>query len=479
MLVYPSVYEGYGLPPLEAMAAGVPVVSCDAGSLPEVLAGAAVLVGPGEPGLLAEAVVRVLTDVAHRDELIAAGFRASCRATVVEDARGRARPPVPGRRRVSAPLRVGITVEHLRRRVPGGIGTYIRGLQRGLAQLDGLPDRAQAVVDTPSFCDGYRPVVGARVAPVVVPVDALTPARITTALWDLGIGLGVPGSGGRRVDVLHATTLCVPRHRAVTVFIHDLAWRSVPETFSARGRRWHEAALGRALARADAVIVPSPQVADDLMRHGVDASAITVIGEGADHLPVRTRSGGGGFVLTVSTVEPRKNLERLISAHMKADTGLELRIVGADGWGDVERSAHSGVSWLGRVDDARLADLFAEADAFAYVPLHEGYGLPPVEAMRAGVPTLVSDVVPSCVGAPVERCDPLDIASIADGLRRVTGAEGSALGPEGVVFAADRTWAAAAQRHVEVWRDLVDGSGSARQRRLVAGHQRGRPGRSR
>lgn len=354
-------------------------------------------------------------------------------------------------------LRVGITVEHLRRRVPGGIGTYIRGLQGGLVQLGDSHLLAQGVVDNPhraTVIDHSSVGVGAL---EVVPVDARTPARITTALWDCGVGIGVPGRRRGRLDVLHATTLCVPRHDTVTVFIHDLAWRAVPETFTDRGRRWHEAALARALRRSSAVIVPSTPVADELVRDGVSAVDITVIGEGADHLPLRPRAGGGGFVLTVSTVEPRKNLERLIRAHMKADTGLELRIVGADGWGDVQRSAHPGVTWLGRVDDARLADLLAEADAFAYVPLHEGYGLPPVEAMRAGVPTLVSDVVPSCVDAPVVRCDPLDVASIADGLRRVTGAEGSALGPEGAAFAAELTWVAAAQSHVEVWRDLVHG----------------------
>jgi glycosyltransferase involved in cell wall biosynthesis len=81
VFVYPSLYEGFGLPPLEAMALGVPVVATSAGAVPEVVGDAAVLVAPGDPAALAGAVERLLSDGAARAELVAAGVRRAGRFT--------------------------------------------------------------------------------------------------------------------------------------------------------------------------------------------------------------------------------------------------------------------------------------------------------------------------------------------------------------------------------------------------------------
>ena len=74
VLAYPSLYEGFGHPPFEAMAAGVPVVTTDAGSLPEVVGDAALFVAPGDDAALADALRRVLTDARLRDDLVARGY---------------------------------------------------------------------------------------------------------------------------------------------------------------------------------------------------------------------------------------------------------------------------------------------------------------------------------------------------------------------------------------------------------------------
>ncbi len=331
-------------------------------------------------------------------------------------------------------MRVAITTEQLRRPVPGGIGTYIRGL------LKGLRDRADA-----------NSRFGLDVSAVTVrTADPRLPVRVVTSAWDGGFSLGIP-----RADVLHATTMCLPRYRPSTVFVHDLAWRASPEAFTARGRRWHEAAFVRAVARSEIVIVPSHAVAEALQSTGVSSNRIRVVPEGADHLPLRPRTGRGEFVLTVSTLEPRKNIARLIEAHTLAKIGVPLCIVGPTGWGDIDACPREGVVWLGRVSNERLSELLAEATAFAYVPLHEGFGLPPVEALRAGVPVLTSTTVASCASAPVVRCDPLDVESIAAGLREVGGPSRDLQVDRGIAFASALTWADVASAHTEIWRELV------------------------
>ena len=120
------------------------------------------------------------------------------------------------------------------------------------------------------------------------------------------------------------------------------------------------------------------------------------------------------------------------------------------------------VVFTGPVPDVVLSEIYRRARAFAYVPLTEGYGLPPLEAMLVGVPTVVSDEVPSvrdlgAVGpAPARIVDPLDIDDIAGGLAdiltdHVLRAE---LASRGAAYASTRTWRAAARSHIELWRSL-------------------------
>jgi glycosyltransferase involved in cell wall biosynthesis len=119
----------------------------------------------------------------------------------------------------------------------------------------------------------------------------------------------------------------------------------------------------------------------------------------------------GDYVLAVGTLEPRKNLGRVVEAARRI--GAELRVVGAEGWGGVKVDG-----WAGRVSDDELAALYRGARAVAYPSLYEGFGLPVLEAMACGAP-----VVTSRGGATEEVADhaavlvdPLDVASIAAGI---------------------------------------------------------------
>jgi alpha-1,3-rhamnosyl/mannosyltransferase len=176
----------------------------------------------------------------------------------------------------------------------------------------------------------------------------------------------------------------------------------------------------------------------------------------------------GEYLLTVGTLEPRKNLGRLVRAFGRARPQLPERwplvIVGPAGWGHAARPPETdGVVFTGAVPDAVLSALYRRARAFAYVPLTEGYGLPPLEAMRMGTPAVVATEVPSVhdLGeldpAPARIVDPLDVEDMAAGLVAVLTDEAlrANLAARGSSFASARTWQAAAVEHVRLWRRLA------------------------
>jgi glycosyltransferase involved in cell wall biosynthesis len=297
-----------------------------------------------------------------------------------------------------------------------------------------------------------------------VATSALPGAALVRA-WDLGLA-GWRGAA----DVVHAPSLAVPPRRGapLAVTVHDLAWRRVPDAYPLRGRRWHEAALGRALERASLLVAPSRATADDLVAAGAPAARVEVVEEGSDHLPapdpaaaaaVLDRLGvSAPYLLSASTLEPRKNLRRLVAAYRAARARLPepppLVLVGPAGWGDGAPPPADGVVAAGWVDDAALAALYAGATAVAYVPLVEGFGLPALEAMAAGT-AVVASPMPSTGGAAFE-VDPLDVDAIADALVEVVADERARgeLAAAGARRAASLTWADAARRHVELWEAL-------------------------
>ena len=155
-------------------------------------------------------------------------------------------------------------VEQLRRTASGGIGTYILGLLRASTRCrpHERPELELLASRFPAGRAGAGPA--GRPRPPARTVRR-SRDRLLTRAWDHGL-LRAPAG----FDVVHATSLATlePGRAALVVTVHDLLWRRVPDAYPARGRTWHEAALRRALRRADRFVVPAEVVADDLAAPG-------------------------------------------------------------------------------------------------------------------------------------------------------------------------------------------------------------------
>jgi glycosyltransferase involved in cell wall biosynthesis len=204
------------------------------------------------------------------------------------------------------------------------------------------------------------------------------------------------------------------------------------------------ATLGPAIRRASGVIAISQATADALAQRFPRARALTSVaplglaaalgaaGSGSEARENLSSLPSPGFVLAVGTLEPRKNLPRLVAAYGRLPASMQaqhpLVVVGANGWQTGEtlsalRSLGSRSVQLGYVSDQALAELYRRCALFCYPSLGEGFGLPVLEAMFAGAPVLTSNLssLPEVGGDAVEYADPSQVSSIAAGLERLLG----------------------------------------------------------
>jgi glycosyltransferase involved in cell wall biosynthesis len=362
-------------------------------------------------------------------------------------------------------VHVLLVAQQLRRRVPGGIGTYARGLLQGLHSVGA---DTPAVTLLASTTDEHPDPV----ADLGVPLRTVRlPAPVLTRAWDRAL-LRAPADVP--ADVVHAPSLAAPPPRSGTplvVAVHDVAWREVPETFPRRGRRWHEAALRRAIHRGAVLATPTEEAAAALSAAGADPSRVRVLDAmyGADHLPpadpaataatLEALGVRGPYVLTVGTLEPRKNLAMLLEAYGRARFNLPepwpLVVVGPAGWGEAPAPV-PGVVPAGAVPAPVLAGLYAGARCLAYVPLFEGFGLPVLEAMAACTPVVASKGLPSSAGVALE-VDPTDADAIADAIAVAAGDDRrrAELVTAGLLRSGELTWEAAARSHMALWEDVA------------------------
>ena len=219
----------------------------------------------------------------------------------------------------------------------------------------------------------------------------------------------------RNVDVLHCPTFRAPFSTSMplVVTVLDLAVLRHPGMFNQWSRRYSRFAVPRVVQAASAVITISEftksEVVDVLGTPAEKVHAIPIAVEAP--FTADGPHAEGDYVLAVGTLEPRKNLGRVVEAAKRI--GAELRVVGAEGWGGVRVDG-----WVGRVSDEELAALYRGARVVAYPSLYEGFGLPVLEAMACGAPVVTSrgGATEEVAGSAGVLVDPLDVDSIAAGL---------------------------------------------------------------
>jgi glycosyltransferase involved in cell wall biosynthesis len=254
------------------------------------------------------------------------------------------------------------------------------------------------------------------------------------------------------VDVLHC-----PGHRGplrsrvpVVVTLHDLAVLRHPKTFNRWTRTYSRLLLPRIVETATRVIAVSSFTASEAVELlGLDEAKIRVVPHGVEP-PFEPEGPAveGEYALAVGTVEPRKNLPRAVEAAQSA--GIELRVVGPEGWGDV------GVQSLGFVSDEVLAALYRGAQCLVFPSLYEGFGLPVLEAMACGTPVVTGNfgATAEVAGDAAVLVDPYDVDGIAAGIQEARRRRDE-LRAEGLERVRGFTWDEAARRTLEVYREAA------------------------
>jgi glycosyltransferase involved in cell wall biosynthesis len=318
--------------------------------------------------------------------------------------------------------------------------------------LDTAP-LAQTFAGTARVVQGLAGALAGRQGVEVVPLTFGGPGRGSTIARDLAwypLGLA---RAARGLDVLHCTTFRGPvRARPpVVVTVHDMALLRHPDAFPPWHRHTGRTALRHGATRADAVVAVSEFTRDELvdLLH-VPAERVRVVPNGIE--PVFSPDGPaaeGDYVLAVGTLEPRKNLARAVEAAELA--GVELRVVGAAGWGGVAVPG-----WRGRVDDDELAALYRGARCLVFPSLYEGFGLPVLEAMACGTPVVTTrgGATEEVAGGAAVLVDALDPAAIAAGIGEAVARRGE-LCPLGLARAAQFGWSHAADLVEALWRELA------------------------
>lgn len=338
-----------------------------------------------------------------------------------------------------------------------GVGRYTFSLIRALAEIDREND--------------YVIFVNREYAP---PEPNFRTVEAAIPWFTVREQLQLPRVVGReRLDLVHYPNVAIPllSRTPFVVTLHDLNYLDVEGTSRTRLKRaGYRAALAKA-RRARRLVTVSQHTRDSLVRElHVDPGRIAVTYEAADppgtvepdRSVLERHRLDAPFFLYVGAAYPFKNLPRLIDAFAHVEGRYKLVLAGDHetfGAELRERADPARVVFPGRVSEAELAALYGEALAYAFVSFSEGFGLPALEAMSAGVPVVAANAasLPEICGDAAHYCDPFDVGSIATALATVASDERLrtrlvALGRE---RAAEFSWRKTAEQTLAVYREAL------------------------
>ena len=288
-----------------------------------------------------------------------------------------------------------------------------------------------------------------------------------------------------RIDLLHALAFAGPLAISIpwVVTVYDLSFIRYPQSFNAANRIYLRWAIRNSLRRANRVIAISESTRRDLYAtFGTSLEKTAVVYCGADPAfapsqdrqaiaALRARRGlPDKMILHVGTIEPRKNIARLIRAFARAKRAAQLPhrlvLIGARGWKYAEVDAvieqeqlKDDVIFAGYVAQDELPLWYRAADLFVYPSLYEGFGLPPLEAMASGTPVVCSNAasLPEVVGDAAIRVSPENEAALADAIVRALtdGTLREQMIARGLAQAAKFSWARAARETTDVYRSVL------------------------
>lgn len=353
----------------------------------------------------------------------------------------------------------------------GGTAVYIRQVLRALADLDTRTN--YFVLHSRRDRQTFTPGENFRRA------NLWTPSHHRLEKWTLSAELLL-----LRPDILHCPDFIPPLWgaRRTVITVHDLNFLHYPEFLTSESRRYYNGQIARATRQADHIMAVSAATRDDLVNLlGVPAEKITVQVEGVEPtfqpLPEEVVAAGleslglpREYLLFVGTFEPRKNIPGLLQAYHhlqeKQPDAPPLVLAGRRGWLIDDLTAQvtklgldAHVIWCENPAQSLMPALFNGARLLAMPSFYEGFGLPALEAMACGTPTVVANrsALPEIVGEAGILVDPDDPVHIAEGLYRLLNDTDlrARLRTAGLARAEQFTWQRAAETILHVYRLLV------------------------